>query len=126
MQSADRHGCVEPWIHLFRLDTRCNELTRDAQASRSRVAETESPRIGEESDVQRPRNIRRDLQPENDSEIVDQLAGCARGRIGNHQGAWRFIARQMMIYYQLRNLERAYSFGENAEALHIRYVENDQ
>src|SRR5947209_137777 len=47
MQTTDRHRGIKPPVHLLRLDSRCDQLPGDAEATRSRVAEAEPAGIGQ-------------------------------------------------------------------------------
>src|SRR6266550_5320721 len=126
MQPAYRHRRIEPCIHLLRLDAQRDELTGNAQAPRGGIAETESSRVGEKRDVQRAGDRRRDFEAETRSEIEDQLASGACRRVRNQKRAWWLVARQMVVYHQLRDFQLPDSFSKNAEPLYVRDVEHDQ
>src|SRR6266513_2018473 len=105
MQSAHRHRRIEPSIHLLGLDTQRDELTGNAQAPRGGIAESESSRVGEKRDVQRAGDRRRDFEAETRGEIEDQLDSGARRRVSNQKRAWWLVARQMVVYHQLRDFQ---------------------
>src|SRR5437868_4191792 len=57
MQSTNRHRGIKSAVHLLGLDARCDQLTRDAQAAGSRVAESESAGVSEKRHVESARDV---------------------------------------------------------------------
>ncbi len=74
-----------------KLDVVREQLGGDRQTARRRVAEAEAPGVGEDRCVERAGDRRRDLEPEHPREIVDQLAGRARGRVGDENVPRRIV-----------------------------------
>ena len=126
MQPTNGHRGIQSTVHLFGLDAGGDQLPGDAQAPRRRIAETESAGVGEQRHIQSSRDLRRDLQADTRSEVVNQLTGCAGGSIGEHQLARRLVTRQVMVDHQFGNRQPPHRLSEHAQSLYIGDVEYNE
>src|SRR6476659_8859127 len=95
VETTNRHRCVKPAVHLLGLDSRSDQLSRDAEAARGGVAEAEATSVGQQRNVERARNVRCQLEPDAGCEIVDQLSSRAGSGVGEQQLTRWVVAGEM-------------------------------
>ena len=101
---APRRGrCVDSLVHLLGIDAPRQEIASDRMAARRRVTVPERAGVGENRRIERPRDRRCDLEIELAREIVDELPGRARRRVGQHDIPRRVVGRHVVIDDDLGN-----------------------
>ena len=86
-EPARRQPLVQHPMDALRLDARLDQLGRHHVRARRRVLEHELARVGDEPDVERVGDRRRDLGAELLGELVDDLGGARRRRLDEVDGA---------------------------------------
>src|SRR5437016_4605787 len=126
MEPSNRQRCIESTIHLFGLDTGSEQLSRNGETSRARVAEPKAARIREHCDVQSFRNLRRNLNTTRNCNVVDELARRTRSDVSEHVLRWRFITRDVMVDDNFRNRKLSHRISERSQSLYICDVQHDE
>lgn|GEM_PF-5906214 len=102
------------------------QLRRNRQTTRRRVAEAEAASIREHARVQRTRDGRRNLAPQHLRHVIHQLGRRAGRRVAHAVGTSRIVRRHVMVDHQLGHRQRTHGIGEVAQPRHVADVQHDQ